>query len=150
MPSRPSLLGNHFPAPTSFYEFDPVANSFTRVNGPTGLTHPGSTFSTSMLDLPDGSVLFSHFTTQLYVYQPSGTPIAAGKPTVTSVTPNADGSYHLTGTVNGISEGAAYGDDLQMDSNYPLVRFTHLSSGNIYYGRTFNWSSTGVRTGAAS
>src|ERR1035437_2769653 len=33
-----------------------------------------------------------------------------------------------------------------MGSNYPLVRFTD-GSGNVYYGRTFNWSSTGVMTG---
>src|SRR5258706_7212899 len=48
--------------------------------------------------------------------------------------------------INGISEGAAFGDDAQMDSNYPLVRLTD-GSGNVYYARTFNWSSTGVMTG---
>jgi hypothetical protein len=46
---------------------------------------------------------------------------------------------------NGITQGAAYGDDAQMDSNYPLVRFT--SGSNVYYGRTYNWSSTSVQTG---
>src|SRR3954449_984034 len=29
---------NHFPTPTSFYEFDSVSNSFAAVNGPTGPT----------------------------------------------------------------------------------------------------------------
>jgi hypothetical protein len=53
----------------------------------------------------------------------------------------------LTGTgLNGISEGAGFGDDDQMGSNYPLVRFTD-GSGNVHHGRTFNWSSTGVMTG---
>jgi hypothetical protein len=53
----------------------------------------------------------------------------------------------LTGTLlNGISEGAAYGDDAQMNSNYPLLRLTD-GSGNVYYARTYNWSSTGVMTG---
>ena len=33
---------NTFTSPTSFYEFDPVANAFTQVNGPTGLTLSGS------------------------------------------------------------------------------------------------------------
>jgi hypothetical protein len=73
--------------------------------------------------------------------------LAAGKPTISSIIQNPDGSYHLTGTLlNGISQGAAYGDDEQMDGNYPLVRVTD-SSGNVYYERTFNWSSTGVMTG---
>jgi hypothetical protein len=38
-----------------------------------------------------------------------------------------------------------YGDDQQQDSNYPRVKFT--SGGNVYYGRTYNWSSTSVATG---
>lgn len=139
---------NVYTSPTSFYEFDPVADAFTRVNGPTGLTLPGPTFNTRMLDLPDGTVLFTDYGSQLYVYQPSGAPLAAGKPVITGISTNADGSYHLTGTLlNGISEGAAYGDDAQMDSNYPLIRMTN-AVGNVYYARTFNWSSTGVMTGS--
>jgi hypothetical protein len=141
--------GDHFPPPTSFYEYDSAANSFTSVSGPTGPTEPGSCYGTIMLDLPDGSVLFSHFSAQLYVYQPTGSPLAAGKPTISSLTQNGDGSYHLVGTLfNGISEGASYGDDFQMNSNYPLVRLSD-GGGNVYYARTYNWSSTGVQTGAA-
>jgi hypothetical protein len=70
-----------------------------------------------------------------------------GKPVINNLSDNLDGSFTLTGTgLNGISAGAAYGDDLQMDSNYPLIRFTD-PSGNVLYGRTFNWTSSGVMTG---
>jgi len=139
---------NHFPSPTSFYEYDPVANAFNSVSGPTGPTDGIASYQAAMLDLPDGNVLYSHMSSQLYVYHPTGAPLAAGKPVITSITANGDGSYHLIGTgLNGISEGAAYGDDLQMASNYPLVRFTN--GPNVYYGRTFNWSGTRVQTGAA-
>jgi hypothetical protein len=56
----------------------------------------------------------------------------------------------LTGTLlNGISEGAAFGDDAQMNSNYPLVRLTNAVSGLVYYARTYNWSSTSVMTGSS-
>jgi hypothetical protein len=44
---------------------------------------------------------------------------------------------------NGISEGATYGNDWQMNSNYPIVRLT--SSLAVYYARTHDWNSTGVR-----
>ena len=136
-----------FNTPTSFYEYDPVGNSFTQVNGPTGLTLSWVPYDTRMLDLPDGSVLFTWDHTQLYIYQPDGSPLIAGKPTIVTITPNADGSYHLTGALlNGISEGAAYGDDVQMNSNYPIVRLTD-AAGNVHYARTYNWSSTGVMTG---
>jgi hypothetical protein len=36
-----------------------------------------------------------------------------------------------------------------MDSNYPLVRLID-SGGQVRFARTFNWSNTGVATGAAS
>jgi len=137
---------NHFPTPASFYEYDPVANSFASVSVPGPLTNLQQ-YVTRMLDLPDGTVLFSHSSSQLFVYQPDGSAFAAGKPAITSINFNPDGSFHLTGTLlNGISEGAAYGDDAQMNSNYPLIRLTN-SNGNVYYARTYNWSSTSVMTG---
>jgi hypothetical protein len=134
--------------PTSFYEYNPASNSFTQVNGPTGTTYNNVPYDTRMLDLPDGTVLFSSGTSrQLYEYQPTGSPLAAAVPTITNITQNVDGSYLLTGTLlNGISEGAAYGDDAQMDSNYPIIRMT-AGNGRVYFARTFNWSSTGVMTG---
>jgi hypothetical protein len=138
--------------PKFIYEYDYLANSFAAVSGPTaGWTNasPGAN-RVSLLALPDGNVLLSDTSTQLYVYTPNPTtPIPAGKPTITSITANIAGvSYHLIGTgLNGISAGAAFGDDAQMDSNYPLVRLTD-SGGNVFYARTYNWSSTGVMTGS--
>jgi hypothetical protein len=133
--------------PTSFYEYDPVANSFTQVNGPVGLTFDSISDEMRMLDLPDGTVRFVSNGSQLYVYQPDGSPLPAGQPIISTLTTNGDGSYHLTGTLfNGISEGAAYGDDAQMSSDYPLVRLTG-STGGVYYGRTYNWSGTSIMTG---
>ena len=139
---------NGFNGPTSFYEYDYSANSFTQVNGPNGVTENTAPFVTSMLDLPDGTVLFidGQGTTSLYVYSSGGAPLAAGTPAISSITENADGSYHLTGVgLNGITGGAAYGDDWQMDTSYPLVRLTNNISGNVYYARTYQWSSTTIQ-----
>jgi len=144
------VSGNVFQSPTSFYEYDYVANSFTQVNAPAGgTTETGSSFQRDMLLLPDGTVMSSRFSSQLYVYSGGGTPLAAAKPTVSTITQNADGSFHLTGTqLNGISEGAAYGDDNQCATNYPIVRLA--SGSNVYYCRTYNWSRTSVATGSTS
>jgi hypothetical protein len=141
-----------FNGPTSFYEYDYNANAFTQVNAPGGGStyNASAPFGTSMLALPDGTVLFigGQNTKSLYVYAPDGAPLAAGQPSINGISGNADGSYHLTGTgLTGISQGAEYGDDEQMNSNYPLVRMTNSVTGNVYYARTFNWSSTGVQTG---
>jgi len=149
---------NGYPNGLSFYEYDYTVGptgSFAQVNSP---PESGNfdTYQTVMLALPDGTVLYSQVEqeqafaddeTTLYIYTPDGSPLAAGKPVIKSITLTSDGSYHLVGTgLNGISEGAAFGDDAQMNSNYPLVRFTD-SNGNVTYARTYNWSSTGVQTG---
>ena len=133
---------------TYFYEYSYVTNAFTQVSSPTGVaTASVSPYGLTMLDLPDGTVLLSGFGGQLYNYQPGGTPVTNGIPAILSVTTNQDGSYHLTGTLfNGISEGAAYGDDSQMASAYPIARITN-SAGNILYCRTYNWSVCSVMTG---
>jgi hypothetical protein len=140
-----------FTSPSYFYEYDYTIGSigaFTQVHAPGGgYTRNQVTYNDRMLDLPDGTVLFTDGGSQLYVYQPDGSPIASGKPAIYNVSWNTDGSLHVSGTLfNGISQGAAYGDDAQMDSNYPLIRFVD-GSGNVYYGRTYNWSSTSVQTG---
>jgi hypothetical protein len=140
-----------------FYEFDLSVSNFVAAPSPLNTT-PGSAFlpgtggspqvsdATSMLDLPDGTVLYND-TVNLYIYTPDAAPLPAGKPAIRTVTWNTDGSLHLTGTLfDGISQGASFGDDAQQDSNYPLVRFTD-AVGNVSYGQTFNWSSTGVQTG---
>lgn len=133
------------------YEYETGTNgAFVQDGSPVGgYTDNTETDFALMLNLPDGTILYSHYGPDLYVYKPNGSPLPAGKPGIISITPNADGSYHLTGTLlSGISQGAAFGDDAQMDSNYPLVRLTN-SLGNVYYEQTYNWSSTSVMTGSA-
>jgi hypothetical protein len=141
-----------YPSPTSFYLYDysvGTNGAFTPVNGPTGPTYNSPTYLTFMFDLPDGNMLFTVGGYLAYDYIPDGPPLAAAKPTISSITRNADISYHLTGTgLNGICAGASYGDDAQMDSNYPLIRMTNTISGVVSYARTYNWSSTGVQTGS--
>lgn len=136
-------------APGYFYEYNYLANTFTPMTAPGGgVSYGTSPFVTSMLDLPDGSVLFvgGQNSSSLYIYTPVGTALAAGQPIISSITENLDGSYHLTGTnLNGISEGAMFGDDEQMACNYPLVRLTNNVTGNVYYARTHNWNSTTVQ-----
>jgi hypothetical protein len=142
---------NHFPSPATFFEYDYLTNTFTQINAPNGgATLNISTWMANMLALPDGTILYAQqSSTKYYVYTPSGAPLAAGKPAIGKINiTNTAGNctYRITGTkFNGISEGAAYGDDEQMATNYPVIRLT--SGTNVYYARTFNWNSTGVMRG---
>src|ERR1017187_7297974 len=147
------------PAPTWFYEYNysdlssSTNGSFYETSSPGNPTNgssinlPSRTFS--FLALPDGTILCCNgYLNQLSVYKPDVAPLPAGKPTISNISANVPGvSYQLTGTqINGISQGAAFGDEGQDASNYPLVRMTNSASGKVYYARTYNWSSTGVMT----
>jgi hypothetical protein len=140
-----SVGPHNYNGPTSFYEYDPVANSWTSVSSP---SFTGPPYIGRMLTLPSGDILYSNSANQLYVYTPDGAPDPSWQPVITDVTDNGDGTFLLTGTqLNGISEGAAYGDDAEMSSNYPVIQLVD-GNGNVSYGRTFNWSSTDVQTGS--
>jgi hypothetical protein len=142
---------NHFPPPSTFFEYNYLTDAFTPIKAPTGgATLDISTWMANMLALPDGSILYAQQnSSKYYVYTPDGSPLSAGKPTINKIyiTNNTGNcTYKITGTTfNGISEGAAYGDDEQMATNYPIIRLT--SGTNAYYARTFNWNSTGVMRG---
>jgi hypothetical protein len=43
-----------------------------------------------------------------------------------------------------MSQAAAYGDDVQAATNYPLVRITNDATGHVFYSRTHDHSSMGV------
>jgi autotransporter-associated beta strand protein len=148
-----------FTAPTQIFNYNPATNTTTQQTSsnttiPSGLTsvlNSKAAFLFRMLALPNGDVLMSASNRQLWEYHPDGSPDPTWAPSVTGVTYNGGISFTLTGTqLTGMSEGASYGDDAEMASNYPIVRLTGTTgtnSGKIYYARTFNWSNTGVQTG---
>jgi hypothetical protein len=54
-------------------------------------------------------------------------------------------TYTVTGArFNGISQGAAYGDDAQSSTAFPLVRFTNQATGDVQYARTHDGTNFGV------
>lgn len=142
------VFGGTFDPPTVVFDFDPVAETMTPINVPDANLPTSPSYVLRMLVLPTGQLLFNDSTNQLLVYTPDGTPSVSVRPVVNAVAYNGGGIFTLTGKqLNGPSNGAAYGDDVQMDENYPIVRL-QTPSGNVYYCRSTNWSSTGVGAGA--
>jgi autotransporter-associated beta strand protein len=138
----------NFPGPTTLFEFNPTTGTYTDVTPSSAAFDlgPGS-FLDTMLMLPTGQVLLINCTGQIDVYTSNGAPLAAAKPVITGITPYGSG-FTLSGTqLNGISEGASYGDDNEMASNYPIVRL-QTAGGTVSFARTSSWSSTGVATGS--
>jgi hypothetical protein len=145
-------------SPAYFYEFSPSANggkgSITAISPPAPHSHPGESLnieaqSTSMLVLPTGQILYDlEDDSRLWIYTPPGSPQNSWRPTISSVVAIPSSPYLLTGTqLNGISQGAAPGDDVATSTNFPIVRLTR-KNGKVYFARTFDWSSTGAQTGS--
>ena len=142
--------GVNFPGPTTLQEYDPVANTMTIVPTSGGPDRSPSPFKWRMLDLPNGQVLVSNTTGALTLYTADSGQLGGVAPNITDIKGSSGNTFTLTGTqLNGFSEGAAYGDDAQMASNYPIVSL-YDASGHRYYARTTNWSNVGVGTGSTS
>jgi hypothetical protein len=140
-----------YSAGSHFYEFN--GSTLTAVAGPSRAASD-PTYVGRMLVLPTGQILFTDGSTTVEAYTASGTYSSAWQPTITSVSATLNpGSTNnlIEGTqFNGLSQGAAYGDDAQMATNYPLVRITNNASGDVVYCRTHNHSTMGVATGTAT
>jgi len=138
-----------FTAPSLYFEFD--GTDLDPVPGTPNASSEAS-FNGRMLVLPNGGhILHSDGTADLEVYVPNGAANRSCVPTITSFpsTVTIGKSYTIKGTkFNGCSQGAAYADDAQMATNFPLVRFTFPGTGHVFYGRTKNFSSMGVQTGS--
>jgi hypothetical protein len=109
-----------------------------------------SSYYGNMLVLPTGEILWTDFG-NVWVFQPGGEPKAEWKPQIMSVPSDVmrGQSYVVSGlNFNGFSQGAAYGDDIQAATNYPLVQITNRVTGNVYYARTHDHSSMAVASTA--
>jgi hypothetical protein len=151
IPNDPIQWGGTFSPPTQIFDFNPDANTISPVSPPIPDANLAGTraFVTRMLVLPTGEVLFSDGSRQLWIYTPDGPVDEASRPIIDAITYNGGGVFTLTGRqLNGQSAGSSYGDDVESDENYPIVRL--VRAGTVYYGRTSNWSNTGVRTGDVS
>jgi hypothetical protein len=59
--------------------------------------------------------------------------------------------YQLTGTqFNGLTHGAAVGDNVQANTNYPIVQIVNIASGHVFYQRTSGFNTMSVAPGTAS
>ena len=139
--------------PTHFFLYHANSNTITQI--PDVPNAPKDTsFATRMLDLPNGQVLFNDGHHVLQVYTAGGTPKAPWRPSITSLSSRtlAPGStYTLSGKqLAGLDQGAAYGDDVQDATNFPMVRITNAATGVVTYARTSNWTSVSVSPGRRS
>jgi hypothetical protein len=132
--------------PATFYDWN--GQSLRKIAGPPNASQDSS-FYGHFLVLPTGQLLFSDFSNDVEVFTSSGTYKAAWQPTITSVpsTLTHGQTYTVQGTqFNGLSQGAAYGDDFQDATNFGLVRITNNATGHVFYAKTHDPSTMAVNT----
>jgi hypothetical protein len=141
-----------YQTPAHFFVYNPTRNSLTRVADAPNAANQSSYFG-YMLVLPTGQILFNDRIGDMDVFVAGGTARSSWAPTITSVpsTLSPGGTATLQGRqLNGLSQGAAYGDDFQDATNYPLVRITNQATGAVTYARTFGMTSMSVTPKKAS
>jgi hypothetical protein len=105
-----------------------------------------------VLMLPSGQALVGT-NSGAAVYNPAGTYQASWAPVITAFPKSvARGStYKISGQqFNGLSQAAAFGDENETATNYPLVRITNKASHHVFYAKTHDHSTMGVATGTAT
>ena len=139
--------------PSTFYEWD--GTNLTSITGPPNAPVDGS-FYGHMLPLPTGQILFTDWSAPVFgvtadveIFTPGGTYNPAWAPQIlaSSTTVTRGKTYPLYGLrLAGMSQGGAYGDDYQPNTNYALVRLTNKATGHVFYCRTHNPSSYAVQS----
>ncbi len=122
--------------------YDWNGSTFTEVNGESEVGPP--------ILLPTGQIMMSGYSS-VVLYTPPGSPKSSWAPTITSAPSSvtAGKTYKIIGTqFNGLSQAMSFGDEFQNATNYPLVRITMNSSGNVYYAYTHDHSTMAVATGS--
>jgi hypothetical protein len=136
---------------SKFLEWD--GSDFTDVTRGNTDAPNASSYYGNMLALPTGEILWTDFG-DVWVYRPKGNPNEAWRPQITSAPTQVyrGQTYVVKGfNLNGFSQGAAYGDDAQAATNYPLVRLTNRVTGDVFYARTHDHSTMAIAyTGEAS
>jgi hypothetical protein len=139
--------------PIAFFLYNARSNTLSPVADVPNAANDAP-YYTRMLALPNGQVLFDDSSEQMEVYTAGGTPNPAWPPSITSVSSTSllpGQTASLSGRqLAGLDQGAAYGDDFQDNTNFPLVRITNSRSGVVTYARTSNWSSVSVALGTPS
>jgi hypothetical protein len=146
-----------FTAPSHFIETtvtNATTASMVQVSEPASASAQSS-YEGRLSILPTGQALWASDIGDVQIYTPKKcNPVKASKPKIktvaTSLTVGSTNNVVKGKGFQGLTFGGYYGDDAQMSTNYPLVRFTNNSTGHVCYARTHDHSRMGISNGGTS
>lgn len=126
--------------------FEWNGSSLTQIPGPPNAVNDSS-FQGHFLMLPSGQIMFTDYTNDVEIFTPTGSQYSGWTPTV--LLPNLTMTHGTTVLLNGrnfigASQNNFYGDDNQQATNYPIVKFTNVNTGHVFFGRTHGHSTMAV------
>jgi hypothetical protein len=131
-----------------FMDYDPVANSFSYAPNPPECPYQGNPISSRLLLLPTGQVLFTNFEKRVEIYTPASGTINAAAPVISMaafvIYVGSANNVLFGKQFDGLSQACMYGDDAQQATNYPLLQLVDANSGNVWYARTHDDSSSSI------
>ena len=153
-----------FQTNTSFYEWDGTA--FTAVAAPSNAA-ADSSYQVNFAVLPTGQILETDQVSDIEIYTPAGSPDPSWAPVITAIPVEVTASHPNPPTIhpgavplvtlhrgrtyqvwadrlNGLTQGAFYGDDTQAASNFPLVRITNAATNHVAFARSHHNSTYAI------
>lgn len=142
-------VAGNFLSPTYWFEYDPNTNLLTQVPSPA--ISNGPCYTARLVMLPNGQMMYTQGINTIFLYTPDGGPQTSWRSAVSYspkvLTPGS--SVTVLGTqLNGLTQGANYGDEGVPATNYPVIRLRQQGGSNVYFCRTTNHSTMGIRPGS--
>ena len=139
-----------FQSGCQFLEYDPPSN--TLANAPNSPQCPGdSSYVGHLMILPTGQIASVSYETTIHLYNPTPGVVTGAAPIIflprNYFEKGSKNNVLYAVQMNGLSENNAYGDDYQAATNYPLVRFTDVNTGKVYYAFTHDDSTHSIAPG---
>lgn len=142
------LSPGEFGSGCQMVEYNPSTNTLSNTANPANCPSDSS-FVGHLMVLPTGQIMFTDFSGRVEIYTPvAGFASGVRKPLI--VTAHTNHPMLSTNNVlgglyfNGLTQNNGYGDDYQGDTDYPLVRLTSYSTGQVYYGITHDESTHSI------
>ncbi len=132
-----------YPPPTHIFHYNNSA--FTQL-GDIANASSLSSYEVNLLVLPTGDILAvetDYANNNLFPASTDYPANAAYAPIISAApeTVSPGGTYVLSGNqLDGLTQGAVYGDDVQADTNFPLVRIVNNATGHVFYAKTSYFS----------
>jgi hypothetical protein len=153
-----------FKSPVRMYELHDSTFVEAPVPPPSGDGSPNNSdtsYQHVFLVLPTGEIFHTGQNPDVELYAPApgfvaaAQPVILGAPELVSGGPVAQTApiaslypgriYTITvRRMNGVSQGAYYGDDIQTSTNFPIVRVTNTETGHVVYCRTHHHSDRSI------